>query len=172
MAAGTILLFGDPRLEAPNQGVESFDSELKDLVEALFETGWRAPGLGVAAPQIGHNLRIAVVDLSVGKDPCARLVLANPCLLATRGRVALEEGCLSFPGLFPRVVRPRWVKVTARDLRGRPITLEAEGVLAQAFCHEIDHLDGRLLVHNLRGVRRALFMHRLARLRGSDSWHC
>jgi len=112
MAAVKILRYGDPRLEAPNAPVEDFGPELGELVETLFEAGWRAPGLGVAAPQVGVSMRLAVVDLSLGEDPEERLVVANPEIVGREGRVALEEGCLSFPGLFTTITRPRrlWVR--------------------------------------------------------------
>ncbi len=99
MAVLPILVYGDPRLEAANQPVEVFGEELRSLVDDLFETGWKAPGLGLAAPQVGINLQIATIDTSVGSDPEARMVLANPEIISRRGEVSLEEGCLSFPGL-------------------------------------------------------------------------
>lgn len=98
MSVQPILVFGEPRLEAPNAPVENFDKALETLVADLFETGWRAPGLGLAAPQIGVNLRLATVDLSVGKNPSQRIVLANPTIIESSGTISLEEGCLSFPG--------------------------------------------------------------------------
>ena len=120
MSVRPILVFGDARLEAPNAPVETFDAALASLVDDLFETGWSAPGLGLAAPQIGANLRLATVDLSVGKDPSQKIVLANPTITETSGRISLEEGCLSFPGLFTTLSRPREVVVTAQDEHGEP----------------------------------------------------
>ena len=170
MAARQIVCYGDPRLEADNAPVEDFGSALQELVQDLFETGWKAPGLGVAAPQIAVNLRLAVVDLSVGKDPDARLVLANPEIVHSRGRVSLEEGCLSFPGLFTNIPRPRTVRVRAQDAAGQWQEIEGEGVLAQAFCHEIDHLNGILLVHHLRGLKRRMFLRRVEKMRSLGVW--
>jgi len=170
MATPPILRYGDFRLVAKNLPVESFGPELEELVRVLFETGWRAPGLGLAAPQIGVNLRLAVVDLSVGKDPGARLVLANPEIVHSQGRVSLEEGCLSFPGLFTTLVRPKAVQVRAQDEAGRWRELDGEGVLAQAFCHEVDHLDGVLLVHHLRGLKRRMFVRRVEKMRSVGLW--
>ena len=170
MSVRPILLFGDPRLEAENRSVEVFDAELRRLVEDLFESGWKAPGLGLAAPQIGVNLRLATIDLSIGKDPEARIVLANPTIVDRRGKASLEEGCLSFPGLFTTLDRPSWLRVRAQDEHGEWRELEAEGLLAQAVCHEVDHLDGILLVHHLRGMKKRLFMRRVEKMRKLGVW--
>jgi len=165
-----ILLYGDERLEAPNAPVENFDAELADLVDVLFETGWRAPGLGVAAPQIGVNLKLATIDLSVGKDSKQKSVLANPEIIETQGTTSLEEGCLSFPGLFTTIARPRELVVRAQDLDGNWREIAASGLLAQAICHEVDHLDGRLLVHHLRGIKKKMFLRRIAKMRKAGVW--
>jgi len=170
MAIRPILHYGDPRLEAVNDPVEVFDTSLHELTLDLFESGWKAPGLGLAAPQIGVNLRLAVVDLSVGKDPHARMVVVNPEIVSREGRIALEEGCLSFPGLFTTIARPRQIRVRAQDEEGRWREIDADGVLAQALCHEIDHLDGVLLVHHLRGLKRRMFMRRVAKMRSLGVW--
>jgi peptide deformylase len=170
MGARPILVYGDPRLEATNRPVERFDEEIDALVEDLFETGWKAPGLGLAAPQIGINIRLATIDLSVGKDPDARIVLANPTIVHHQGKTSLEEGCLSFPGLFTNLVRPSALTVRAQNANGDWRDLEAEGLLAQAVCHELDHLDGVLLVHHLRGMKRRLFMRRVAKMRKLGVW--
>ena len=170
MTVRPILVYGDPRLESTNRPVELFDEELSALVENLFETGWKAPGLGLAAPQIGINLRLAVIDLSVGKDPDSRIVLANPTIVHRQGKTSLEEGCLSFPGLFTNLARPSALTVHAQDVHGEWRDLEAEGLLAQAVCHEVDHLDGVLLVHHLRGMKRRLFMRRVAKMRKLGVW--
>jgi peptide deformylase len=170
MSVRPILIYGDPRLEAENAPVESFDEGLSSLIDDLFESGWRAPGLGLAAPQIGVNLRLATIDLSVGKDPDAKIVLANPMIVRTQGKASLEEGCLSFPGLFTTIERPSALVVHAQDERGEWREIEAEGLLAQAVCHEVDHLDGVLLVHHLRGMKRRLFMRRVEKMRKLGVW--
>jgi len=163
-------LTGDPRLEARNADVEDFGDHLQALIADLFETGWKAPGLGLAAPQIGVNLRLATVDLSVGKDPDQQLVLVNPEIIEATGSVTLEEGCLSFPGLFTNIARPRQLVVHAQSRDGEWRDIEASGLLAQAICHEIDHLDGRLLVHHLRGIKRKMFLRRVAKMRATGVW--
>ncbi len=170
MAIRPILIFGDLRLEATNEAVEHFGSELHRLVDDLFETGWRAPGLGLAAPQVGVNIRLATIDLSVGTDPDARIVLANPEIVDRRGKIRIEEGCLSFPGLFTNIERPTEVRVRAQDEHGVLREMEADGLLAQAVCHELDHLDGVLLVHHLRGLKRRLFMRKVEKMRKLGVW--
>ena len=170
MAIRPILIYGDPRLETPNEPVERFDDGLQEIVRDLLETGWKAPGLGLAAPQIGLNLRLATIDLSVGKDSEAPIVLANPEIVETDGSVSLEEGCLSFPGLFTTISRPRKLVVRAQDEHGEWRSLEADGLFAQAVCHEVDHLDSTLLVHHLRGMKRQMFMRRVAKMRKLGVW--
>jgi peptide deformylase len=170
MSVRPIVIYGDPRLEAENAPVEKFDEGLGAIIDDLFETGWKAPGLGVAAPQIGVNLRLATIDLSVGKDADAKIVLANPTIVRTQGRTSLEEGCLSFPGLFTTIERPSALIVRAQDEHGEWREIEAEGLLAQAVCHEVDHLDGVLLVHHLRGMKRRLFMRRVEKMRKLGVW--
>ena len=170
MSLRPILLFGDPRLEAENEPVEAFDQSLRDLVEDLFESGWKAPGLGLAAPQIGVNLRLATIDLSVGKDADAKIILANPTIVHRQGKTNLEEGCLSFPGLFTTLERPSALTVRAQDENGEWREIEAEGLIAQAVCHEVDHLDGVLLVHHLRGIKKRLFLRRVEKMRRLGVW--
>jgi peptide deformylase len=170
MTVRPILVYGDPRLERASEPVTSFDNRLQELVDDLFETGWHAPGLGVAAPQIGVNIQLATIDLSIGKDPESRIVLANPEIVHRSGSTSLEEGCLSFPGLFTTIDRPRSLRVRAQDQFGSWHEREADGLLAQAVCHEIDHLDGVLLVHHLRGMKRRLFLRRVAKMRTLGVW--
>ena len=170
MAVRPILVYGDPRLEAENKPVESFGPELHTLIEDLFETGWRAPGLGLAAPQVGENLRLATIDLSVGTDPEARIVLANPEITQRSGSASLEEGCLSFPGLFTQISRPTELRLRAQDADGTMREIEADGLLAQAICHEVDHLNGILLVHHLRGMKRRLFLRKVEKMRRLGVW--
>ena len=165
-----IILWGDPRLEAPNTSIETFDQDLHDLVAEMFETSWAAPGLGLAAPQIGVNIRLAVLDLSVGKDPDQKIVLANPEIINHNGKVSLEEGCLSFPGLFTTFERPRTVTVRAQDTLGNWREIQAEGLLAQAICHEVDHLNGILLIDHIRGLKRKMFVRKVRKLQQAGAW--
>lgn len=165
-----IILWGDPRLEAPNASIETFDQGFHDLVAEMFETSWAAPGLGLAAPQIGINIRLAVLDLSVGKDPERKIVLANPEITDRQGKVSLEEGCLSFPGLFTTFERPRSITVRAQDASGNWREIQAEALLAQAMCHEIDHLNGTLLIDHIRGLKRKMFVRKVKKLQQAGAW--
>jgi len=166
----SILIYGDPRLQGVNEPVERFGPELEELVTDLFETGWRAPGLGLAAPQVGVNLQVATIDVSVGKDPTARRVLVNPTILWSEGSVTVEEGCLSFPGLYTSFVRPRRLRVRAQDAAGAWWEETASDLLAQAVCHELDHLAGILIVDHLKGLKRQMFLRRVARARKLGVW--
>lgn len=165
-----MILWGDPRLVAPNAEVDVFDEKLELLIAEMFQTAWATPGLGLAAPQIGVNLKLAVLDLSVGKDPKQKVVLANPEISHREGRISTEEGCLSFPGLFTTFERPRMVKVRAQDGAGEWRNIECEGILAQAVCHEVDHLNGVLLIDHIRGLKRTMFVRKVKKLQQSGAW--
>lgn len=158
-----IVKHGDPRLQAANVPITDFGEELRTLVRDLIETCHAAPGLGLAAPQVGVNQRVAIVDLSVGKDQGAVLVLVNPIVLASEGEVREEEGCLSIPGISEKLSRPARVAVEAADETGHRRQIEGQALLARALCHEIDHLDSRLFVERLRGLKKDLVMKKLAR---------
>lgn len=170
MAVRRILLWGEPSLETVARKVESFDAALADLITDLRDTCRAAAGAGLAAPQLGVAQRVVLVDLSAGADPAAELVLVNPEILKRRGHTFKEEGCLSFPGLFVRVRRPQQVWIRASDAAGRPRMVAADGLLARALCHEIDHLDGRLLSHRIDPVRRALLRARVIWRRRRGRW--
>ena len=165
-----VILWGDPRLVAPNAEVELFDENLEKLITEMFETAWATPGLGLAAPQIGVNLRLAVLDLSVGKDPKQKIVLANPEITQSVGSVSAEEGCLSFPGLFTTFERPQSATVRAQDGTGKWQSIECNELLAQAVCHEIDHLNGVLLIDHIRGLKRRMFVRKVKKLQQAGAW--
>jgi peptide deformylase len=164
MAILTIRLYPDPVLRVKCPPVEKFDAELERLVADMVETMHAAPGIGLAAPQVGVEAQVAVVDLSVGKDPEQLLVLVNPQLSAPSGSELEEEGCLSIPGFADKVSRPERLHVAARNAAGEPFEMEAEGWLARAICHEVDHLNGVLFVDHLRGLRRERARRALKRL--------
>jgi peptide deformylase len=166
----SILKYGDPRLLASNDQADSASPELAPLLSDLFETCHAAPGIGLAAPQIGVNRRVAVVDLSVGADPGARIVLVNPEIIESSGDQKEEEGCLSIPDFAEHVVRPAWVRIRFRDASGAEQELEASGLLARAFCHEIDHLNGILYVDRLRGLKRELTRRRIEKSHARGLW--
>lgn len=164
MAILPIRLYPDPVLRVKCPPAERFDDELRDLAADMVETVHAAPGVGLAAPQVGVELRLAVVDLSVGKDPEQLLVLVNPEVLEEEGRATEVEGCLSIPDVTDKVDRAERIRLRARDLQGRPFELEADDWLARAVLHEIDHLDGVLFVDRLRGLRKERARRQLRKL--------
>lgn len=171
MAIRDIVKHGDPRLTAPNAEIAAFDDPaLAALIQDLKETCWAAPGLGLAAPQIGVNLRVAVVDLSIGKEPSRVIVLVNPVVVASSGLVREEEGCLSLPELVEVVDRPESVTVEAYDGSGEKRSWTGTDLLARAFCHEIDHLNQRLYLDRLSSLKRSLLMRKVAKRKKDGSW--
>ena len=171
MAIRDIVKYGDPRLVALNEPVTDFeDPSLPALIEDLKQTCWAAPGLGLAAPQIGVNRHIAIVDLSVGKDPSQVLVLINPVVVDAQGSIRDEEGCLSLPDLVETVERPEKVTIEAFDERGAKRALDGRDLLARAFCHEIDHLDQRLFVDRLSSLKRGLILRKVLKRRKQGAW--
>ena len=161
---------GNKVLESPTQPVEKFDDELAKLCEDMFESMYAAQGVGLAATQIGLAKKLAVIDVSVGKNPEARLVLANPEIIHVEGDQREEEGCLSFPGFRGNVLRPAYVTVRARNLKGEVYEMRGEGLLARAFCHEIDHLNGILFIQHLSMLKRDLIKRRIRKLRKTGEW--
>jgi peptide deformylase len=173
MAVLPIRTYPDPVLRARCREVTRFDAELARLVTDMVETMHQAPGVGLAAPQVGVEQRVAVVDPSVGKDPAALLVLVNPTIEASEGLDVDSEGCLSIPELSEKVARPTRIEVAATDLDGVRHGFVAEGFLARVICHELDHLDGVLFVDHLHGLRKERakrFLKRLAREQEERQW--
>ena len=173
MAVRAIRLYPDPVLRLQCREVVQFDDELRKLTEDMVETMHAAPGIGLAAPQIGVELSVAVVDLSVGEETDSLLVLVNPEIVEESGRVADLEGCLSIPEFTEKVSRPDRIVLEAQTVEGKSLKLEAEDWLARAICHELDHLQGVLFVDHLRGLRREKakrFLKRLARDSEGASW--
>ncbi|HEV8579304.1 MAG TPA: peptide deformylase [Thermoanaerobaculia bacterium] len=164
MAILPIRIYPDPVLRVKCRPVEQFDDGLRKLAADMVETMHAAPGVGLAAPQVGVELRLAVVDTSVGEDPSQLKILVNPEIVRREGQEADIEGCLSLPGINDKVERPLNITVRAQDLAGKPFELPAEGYLARAICHEVDHLDGILFTDHLRGLRRERARRQLKRL--------
>ena len=165
MAILPIRIYPDPVLREVCPRVTDFGgAALRKLARDMVETMHAAPGVGLAAPQVGLTVRLAVVDLTVGKEPEELRVLVNPEVLEPEGKEVEEEGCLSIPGLLDKVERPARVRVRAQDVDGTPFELVAEGWLARAVCHEVDHLDGVLFTDRLRGLRRERAKRQLRRL--------
>ena len=164
MAILPIRIYPDPVLRVKCRRVETFDDALRKLAANMVDTMHAAPGVGLAAPQVGIDLRLTVVDISVGEDPAALRVLVNPEIVRREGAETDTEGCLSLPGITDKVDRPLSIALRAQDLTGEPFELEAEGYLARAICHEVDHLDGILFTDHLRGLRKERARRQLKRL--------
>lgn len=166
----SIVKWPDPVLERPGAPVTKFDDELKQLTEDMFTSMYAAQGVGLAAPQIGKSLRLTVIDVTSGKNPEARLVLANPEILHAEGEQREEEGCLSLPGFRGAVARPTYVTVRAQNVTGAWFEMRGEGLLGRAFCHEIDHLNGILFVQHLSMLKRDLIKRKIKKLIKAGEW--
>ena len=169
MAIRPIVKFGDPVLHAPAAPVDRIDDEIRALVDDMIATMYAAPGIGLAAPQVGVPLRVIVIDLSVGEDPAQVIRLVNPSVVEREGDQKHEEGCLSVPGYAGSPARPSRVVVRGLDLDGRERVHTATELLARAFCHEIDHIDGLLFVDRLSPLKRDL-MRRKLKKRAREGW--
>jgi peptide deformylase len=165
-----IVKYGNAVLEKPAAAVAKFDAELEQLTLDMFESMYAAQGVGLAAPQIGKSMRLAVIDVSIGKNPEAKIVLANPEIIHAEGEVREEEGCLSVRGFRGYVIRPQFVTVRAQDAKGQSFEMRGEGLLARAFCHEIDHLNGILFVQHLSMIRRDLIKRKIRKLMKRGEW--
>ena len=165
-----IVKFGDPVLEKPAAAVTVFDDELKKLVEDMFESMYAAHGVGLAAPQIGISKRLAVIDVTFKEDPDAKLVLANPEIVHTEGTHRQNEGCLSIPEFREPVSRARIVTIRAQDVNGKWYEKTAEDLLARAFLHETDHLNGKLYISHISALKRDLIKRRIRKLAKAGEW--
>jgi len=165
-----ILKYGDQTLHEPARPVATVTAEIDRLVEDMIETMYAAPGIGLAATQIGVPLRIFVVDVSIGRNPADLIVMINPEFVERDGMQLEEEGCLSVPGFNATVVRPDRAVVKGLDRTGQEHQREGTGLLARAFQHEMDHLDGMLFVDRLRGIKRDLIVKRIRKLARSGKW--
>jgi peptide deformylase len=165
-----IVKYGDPILEKSTPPLNKFDAELEQLAEDMFASMYAASGVGLAAPQIGLSLRMAVVDVTGGKNPEAKFVLVNPEVIHFEGEKREEEGCLSIPGFRGYVVRPQFVTVRAQNAKGETFDIRGEDLLARAFCHEIDHLNGILFIQHLGMLKRDLIKRKIKKLRKQGEW--
>jgi peptide deformylase len=166
----SIIKYGDPILEKPTAAITEFGPELEELTEDMFASMYAAQGVGLAAPQIGKNLRLTVVDVTGGKNPEGKIVLINPEIIHAEGEKREEEGCLSLPGFRGYVVRPQFVTVKAQNAKGEPFEIRGEDLLARAFCHEIDHLNGILFIQHLSMLKRDLIRRKIKKLRKQGEW--
>jgi len=165
-----IVKYGDPVLEKPGAPITKFDAELEELAEDMFASMYAAQGAGLAAPQIGKSIRIAVVDVTAGKNPEAKIVLVNPQITHAEGEKREEEGCLSIPGFRGYVVRPQFITVKAQNVKGEWFEMKAEDYLARAFCHEIDHLNGILYLQHLSMLKRDLIKRKIKKMKKQGEW--
>jgi peptide deformylase len=165
-----ILKYGDTVLHEKARSVDAITPDVERLIDDMIETMYAAPGVGLAAPQVGAALRVFVVDISVGRDPKGLIVMVNPEFVERDGVQLEEEGCLSVPGFNATVVRPSRVVATGLDRSGNEHQVEASGLLARAFQHEMDHLDGTLFVDRLRGIKRDLIVRKIRKLTRAGKW--
>lgn len=165
-----ILKYGASELRTVSKPVDVFDAELEKIAKNMIETMYGAPGIGLAAAQIGLNIRLATIDLSVGEDPSQLIVICNPEILWTEGEQKNDEGCLSVPDFSEPVVRPLKMSLKGLNLKGEEITYQAEGLLARCFSHEIDHLNGVLFVDHLSPLKRTLIRNKIRKLAKAGEW--
>jgi peptide deformylase len=170
MALRPIVKWGDPVLHAPAAAVKEIDGSIDTLVADMVQTMYAAPGIGLAAPQVGVPLRVIVIDLSVGEEKGQLITLVNPQFVEHDGEQRHEEGCLSVPGYGGSPVRPARVVVKGLDLEGQERIYTATDLLARAFCHEIDHIDGLLFVDRLTPLKRDLLKRKLRKKARANDW--
>jgi peptide deformylase len=165
-----ILRLGDSILSEPTRAVEKITPELNTLIDDMIETMYAAPGIGLAAPQVGVSLKLFVIDLSMGKDPTALKVMMNPEFVERDGMQLEEEGCLSVPGFTATVVRPKRVVVKGLNRDLEEDTIEGTGLMARALQHEVDHLNSCLFVERLRGISRDLILRKIKKMAKAGKW--
>ncbi len=165
-----IVKYGKDVLHQPADPVKEITPDLQRLIDDMVETMYAAPGVGLAAPQVGIPLRVFVIDVSLGHDPKGLIALVNPEFVEREGMQLEEEGCLSVPGFNATVARPEFAIVKGLDRTGAERTVEGRGLLARAFQHEMDHLDGKVFVDRLRGIKRELILRKIHKLSRTGKW--
>ncbi len=166
----SIVKYGAPQLKKVSVPVDVFNGELEKLAKNMIETMYGAPGIGLAAPQVGINIRLATIDLSVGEDANQLITICNPEVVSIQGDQRSEEGCLSIPDFTDVVRRPRTMTVRGQDIHGNRITFEADGLLARCFSHEIDHLNGVLFIDHLSALKKSLIRNKIKKLAKAGEW--
>lgn len=170
MAVLPICKYGDPVLRERATEVTEITPELYLLIDDMVDTMYAAPGVGLAANQVGVSKRLMLIDLSVGEDPAQLHVFINPEIVETEGEMTEEEGCLSIPDFVEIVTRPEWLRVKYLDREGNEQEMEAEGLMARAVCHEIDHLNGALFIDYLRGLKKERILKRIQKVIRLGGW--
>jgi peptide deformylase len=165
-----ILRHGADALHTPAAAVPEMTPAIDRLIDDMIQTMYAAPGIGLAAPQVGVGLRIFVADISVGRNPADLLVFVNPDFVERDGMQLEDEGCLSVPGFNATVARPSHIVLRGLDREGHEQTVEARELLARCFQHEMDHLDGRLFVDHLRGLQKELILRKIRKLAKTGRW--
>jgi len=165
-----IVKYPDPVLSRPGEPVTEFNDELRKLIDDMFETTYASQGIGLAAPQVSVSKRLAVIDLSMGKEPKDKLVLINPEIIVSEGKQYEEEGCLSFPEIREKVSRAFKVRVRAQDQNGKWFEMDGTELLARRFQHEIDHVDGMLFIFRMSGLKRELSLRKIRKMQRDGEW--
>jgi peptide deformylase len=165
-----IVLYGDEVLEKPAELVTNISDEEIQLVQDMVETMYKAPGVGLAANQVGVAKRIMVTDPSAGERRNELITIINPEIVSTEGEQFEDEGCLSVPGFTSAVVRPKKVVLKGLDLNGKEITIEGKDLLARAFCHEMDHLNGKFFLDHLSFLKRDIIKRKIRKLMKQGEW--
>jgi len=165
-----LLRYGANALHQPAAPVAEITADIDRLITNMVETMYAAPGIGLAAPQVGVPLRIFVIDLSMGRDPNGLITMINPEFVERDGMQLEEEGCLSVPGFNATVVRPQRAVVKGLDREGNLQQVDGEGLLARAFQHEMDHLDGMLFIDRLRGIKKEMIVRKIRKLAKAGKW--
>ena len=171
MAVLDIVKYPEPVLEIPGDVVTVFDEALKKLVQDMFETMYSAPGIGLAAPQVGVSKRLFVMDCSGGKDPEQRLALINPMVMGVEGKQSGEEGCLSFPGIFLSIDRSLRAVVQAQDVDGNDFEIDGMELTARCMLHETDHCDGILFIDRTTPLKRELVKRKIKKMINANQWY-
>lgn len=161
MSVLEIIKYGNPILTKRAEEIKNIDQEIDELARNMVLTMHSAPGIGLAAPQIAQSKRLITVDISIGERSEDLIILVNPELISQEGEIVLEEGCLSVPDINEKVSRPARAVIKGYDLKGNEKVIEAEGTLARVFCHEIDHINGKLFIDRLSPLKKSLIKKKL-----------
>jgi peptide deformylase len=165
-----IVKYPEPVLSRPGEPVTEFNSDLRKLVDDMFETMYAGQGIGLAAPQVAVSKRLIVMDLAIADGPKEKLVLVNPEIVSHQGRIYEEEGCLSFPDIREKVVRHAMVRVRAQDIKGDWFEMEGDDLLSRCFQHEIDHVDGVLFLERMTPLKRSMCLRRIRKMQRDGEW--
>lgn len=165
-----IVKYGDQVLENEAEEVKNIDGQVLKLLDDMKETLYAAPGIGLAAPQVGHSRRIILVDLTIGEKPEQLLKLINPEIVHQEGSAVEEEGCLSLPDINIHITRPEKIVLRALNIEGKEVELEATGLLARVLFHEIDHINGILIIDRATPLKRDFYLKKIRKKLQSGKW--